>query len=79
MRSCKLLKPRVNVREDAVTDLQGAKEARQELISQHEATVETLKEQVGEYWRLIVKQEVQNELAPLQSLKVLRQKTNDLP
>lgn len=55
-------------KEDAVTDIQAAKEARQELISQHEEMVRTLEEQVDECRRRLEKQEVQYELARLQLL-----------
>ena len=64
----------VHAREDAVTDLEAAKEARQELISQHEETVRILEEQVDKYRSL---QEVQYELAQLQSLGMLHSKFDD--
>ena len=61
-------------KEEAGDDLRTAEEAKRELIRNHTETVRTLEGQMDEYKELLEKQEVQLELARLQSLESLRQK-----
>ena len=60
-------------KEEAEDDLRAAEEAKRELIRNHKETVRTLEGQIDEYKGLLEKQEVQLELARLQSLQSLQQ------